>query len=203
MFIKICGITRLEDAQAAVDCGADALGFVFWPRSPRAVDVDRVRAIVTGLRGTAAFVGVFVNQPVDEVNDVVRRAGLTMVQLHGDETPAYAQTLFVPVIKSVTLETPGRFDDWPREVLWLVDAHDPERRGGTGKQVDWSGAAALAAERRVLLAGGLNPANVAEAVACVRPYGIDVSSGVESKPGVKDRALLGALFENIHASNHR
>jgi phosphoribosylanthranilate isomerase len=203
MFIKICGITRLEDAQAAVECGADALGFVFWPQSPRLVDTERVRTIVAALRGSVAFVGVFVNQPVEEVNDVAKRAGLTMVQLHGDERPSYAKTLSLPVIKSVTLETSIRFDEWPREVLWLIDAHDPEHRGGTGKLANWTKASALAAERRVLLAGGLTPANVAGAVAQVRPYGIDVSSGVESEPGIKDRALLEALFENIHASHNR
>jgi phosphoribosylanthranilate isomerase len=199
VFVKICGITRQEDADAAVSCGADALGFVFWRRSPRYVDPDRARTIGRGLRRSVATVGVFVNQPADEVNSIARRAGLTMVQLHGDETPAYAEAIELPFIKALTLGSDVAVDLWPPETLMLVDAHDPERRGGTGTRADWAAAASLATRCRLLLAGGLTPANVAHAIAEVAPYGVDVSSGVESAPGIKDRALLEALFESIHA----
>jgi phosphoribosylanthranilate isomerase len=203
MFVKICGITRLEDAEAAVEYGADALGFVFWPRSPRHVDADRARAIIEAVRGDVEVVGVFVNQAADEVNSIARRAGLTMVQLHGEETAGYAGGIELPVIKAITLQEPAPLEGWPDEVMWLVDGHDPARRGGTGKHADWSRAAALARKRRVLLAGGLTPVNVAGAIGEVRPFGVDVSSGVESAPGIKDRTLIAALFESIHVINHR
>ena len=197
--MKICGITRVEDAVAAIRCGADALGFVFWPRSPRFVSPDEARDIIASVPQTVAKVGVFVNQSADEVNAAADRAGVTMVQLHGDESPAYAAGISRPVIKSIS-GRPGALvpAGWAADVIWLVDAHDPERRGGTGRQADWSAAAALAASHKVLLAGGLTPANVGDAIASVRPFGIDVSSGVESAPGIKDRELLLALFGAIH-----
>jgi phosphoribosylanthranilate isomerase len=201
MFVKICGITRDEDARAAVEFGADALGFIFWPDSPRVISAEAARAIIESIPQPVQAVGVFVNQPVSFVNDCVRRAGLTRVQLHGEETPDYAAHVSCPVIKSTTV---GRklADGWPADVLWLIDVHDPQRRGGTGRTVDWAAAAEIAAERRVLLAGGLTPDTISEAIARVRPFGVDVSSGVESAPGKKDRAKLEALFEALHAINH-
>jgi phosphoribosylanthranilate isomerase len=194
MLIKICGITRLEDARAAIAEGADALGFVFWPKSPRCITPGAVRAIVGNLPASVMYVGVFVNQAVDEVNGVAELAGLTHVQLHGDETAEFARGLGRPVIRAVSLPADGFEDGWPAETTWLVDACDPERRGGTGMQADWNTAAEAASRRRVILAGGLRPENVADAIARVRPFGIDVSSGVELAPGVKDPARLAALF---------
>ena len=196
MFIKICGITRAEDAQAAVECGASAVGFVFWPESPRYVEPDRARAIIATLPSSVAAVGVFVNQPASHVKDIVSLAQLAVVQLHGDESPAFAAEMMRPVIKAVSVDG-GRpaVADWPESVMLLVDARDPVRRGGTGLRVDWPAAAALARGRRLLLAGGLTPENVAEAIAHVRPFGIDVSSGVERSPGVKDHGRLKALFD--------
>jgi phosphoribosylanthranilate isomerase len=201
MFVKICGITRAEDADAAIAAGADALGFVFWPDSPRFVDPYRVRAIVATLPPFVTPVGVFVNQPAAYVMAVVSLVRLGAVQLHGDESEPYAGSLRAPVIKAVTPANPG-VGAWPRRHLLLVDAHDAERRGGTGQIADWDRAAALAAERSILLAGGLTAANVADAIARVRPFGIDVSSGVERSPGVKDHQRLRALFEVVHGTRH-
>jgi phosphoribosylanthranilate isomerase len=197
MFVKVCGLTRIEDAAAAIDLGANALGFVFWPDSPRFVDPFRVRAIVAALPPFVSIVGVFVNQPAEYINGVAALARLTAVQLHGDEDPAFAASLTRPVIKAVTGAAAGFNGAWPARVTLLVDAHDPARRGGTGALADWAGAAAVARSRRVLLAGGLTPDNIGEAVARVRPFGVDVSSGVESSPGIKDRNRMNAFFEAL------
>jgi phosphoribosylanthranilate isomerase len=205
MLVKICGITRLEDAEAAVACGAGALGFVFWPRSPRFVDPFRARAIVAALPPLVAMVGVFVNQPAEYINGVAGMVGLTAVQLHGDERAAFAHAMRRPVIKAIGLGDEGAAriaDEWPERVTLLLDAHDRERRGGTGRTIDWTKAASLAARRRVLLSGGLTPENAADAVRRVRPFGIDVSSGVEASPGVKDHLKLSDLFGALHDINH-
>jgi phosphoribosylanthranilate isomerase len=139
-------------------------------------------------------VGVFVNQPVEYVNGVASLVRLGAVQLHGDEDAAFIAQVSRPVIKAVTNGAMGAAQTWPRDAVLLVDAHDPERRGGTGATADWRAAAALARRRCVLLAGGLTADNVAAAVAQVQPFGIDVSSGVESAPGVKDRDRMEAFF---------
>jgi phosphoribosylanthranilate isomerase len=198
MFVKICGITRLEDALAAADCGADAVGFVFWPTSPRYIDPGRARAIVERLPAAVTPVGVFVDQPADWIAEVVAVAGLGAIQLHGDESVSFAGGLPRPVIKAVSRVHEEEIGAWPSSVMLLVDAHDPVRRGGTGETSDWTAAARLARTRPILLAGGLTPANVGRAIAAVRPHGIDVSSGVESAPAVKDHERLRALFEAIH-----
>jgi phosphoribosylanthranilate isomerase len=194
VLIKICGITREEDAHAAVEAGAAAIGFVFWPPSPRYIDPERARAIAAALPPFVTRVGVFVDQPAGRVNDIAARVGLGAVQLHGDEPVAYLRDIQAPVIKAIASDVVDP-DAWPSRVVLLVDAHDPARRGGTGRLADWDRARALANRRKVLLAGGITPDNVAEAVSRVRPFGIDVSSGVESAPGVKDRAAMQALVE--------
>lgn len=198
MLVKICGITRLEDAEAAVDAGAGALGFVFWPGSPRFIDPYRARAIVSMLPPFVTAVGVFVNQSIEQVSGVAALVRLGAVQLHGDESPAYAAALGRPVIKAVSVESGADVDTWPGQMTMLLDVHDPVTRGGTGRSVDWDAAAEVAGRRRTILAGGLSSANVAEAIARVRPYGIDVSSGVEQSPGVKDHDRITALFEALH-----
>ena len=194
MFIKICGMTRQEDALAAVECGASAVGFVFWPGSPRFIDPERARAIVETLPSRVTTVGVFVNQSADEVNAIADRVRLGAVQLHGDEDPEFAAAMTRAVIKTVSVEN-AAINGWPEQVTLLVDAHDSVLRGGTGKVANWPAAATLAKRRRVLLAGGLTPENVGQAIAEVRPFGIDVSSGVELAPGIKDHQRLKALFE--------
>lgn len=198
MLVKICGITRAGDAEAAVASGAGALGFVFWPSSPRAIDPDRARAITARIPPFVTLVGVFVNQPAEFVNQVATAVGLGAVQLHGDETPEFAQALRRPIVKAVQVGADLReAERWPSHVMLLVDAHDPMRRGGTGQLADWGAAARLARARPVLLAGGLTPDNVADAVSRVRPFGIDVSSGVERSPGVKDPQRIKALFDRL------
>jgi phosphoribosylanthranilate isomerase len=195
VFLKICGITRLTDARHAVDEGATALGFVFWPRSPRYVTPDRAAEIVAELPSEVLAVGVFVNEPVEGIRRIAAEAHLSAVQLHGDEPPAYADALAWPVLRAVTLETaPEACDAWASETTLLLDAADPERRGGTGITVDWPRAASVARQRRVVLAGGLTPGTVSEAIATVRPYGVDVSSGVEESPGVKDFAKVAEFL---------
>jgi phosphoribosylanthranilate isomerase len=209
MLVKICGITRLDDADAAVDAGARALGFVFWPASPRFIDPHRARAIVAALPPFVTAVGVFVNQPIGYVNGVAALARLGAVQLHGEETPAYAAHIVRPAVKAIAVGGPtGRsaveacVDAWPARVTILLDVHDPDRRGGTGRTIDWTRAAGVASRRPVLLAGGLTPDNVAAAIAHVRPFGIDISSGVERSPGIKDHGRLRALFEALHDTDH-
>ena len=204
MFVKICGITRLEDAQAAVDAGANAVGFVFWPKSPRRVDVERAREIASARPEDVTTVGVFVDQPLHEVNDVARRVGLHAVQLHGSEDSEYVRAMTRPVIKAVAVvgsQTPD-VNAWPSNVTVLLDVHDPVKKGGTGQTIDWTVAASVASRRNVLLAGGLTPQNVGDAIARVRPYGIDVSSGVEVEPGIKDHGRIKALFEAVHGDHY-
>lgn len=187
MFLKICGITNLDDAMHAVEHGATALGFVLWPRSPRVVQRDTVARIVAQLPATVTTVGVFVNESSDEIVRTMERTNLTAIQLHGDEPVEYAAALAWPILRSVTLETaPLIAEAWSDDTTLLLDAADPDRRGGTGQQVDWEAAADLARRRRVVLAGGLTPANVTDAIGRVRPYGVDVSSGVEDAPGMKN-----------------
>jgi phosphoribosylanthranilate isomerase len=192
MIVKVCGLTRVDDALVACELGAAAVGFIFWPHSPRFIDPYRARAIVRALPPFVTPVGVFVNQPADYVNGVAGLVRLGAVQLHGDEDLEYIARIARPVIKAVSNGTADTA--WPREALLLVDAHDPERRGGTGVTSDWDAAARLASRRRVLLAGGLNTDNVATAVARVQPFGVDVSSGVEAAPGIKDHGRMQAFF---------
>ena len=200
LFVKICGITRLQDAELAADLGASAIGFVFWPTSPRHISAESARAIAATMPANLLKVGVFVDQPVDEVAGVMDKVGLDVAQLHGHESPEYCQTLGRTVIKAVGMTDNGSVNiaDFAPEIVLLVDAHDPARFGGTGKTVNWDSAREIAATRRTILAGGLNAANVKLAVRTVRPYGIDVSSGVESAPGVKDPNRLRTFFEALH-----
>jgi len=200
-FLKICGITRSADAAHAVDSGATALGFVFWRRSPRWIDPDRAAEIVREVSPGVTTVGVFVDESPDVIRRVVAEVGLGAVQLHGDEAPSDARALGVPVLRAIGLDAfVGARAVWPADTMWLLDAIDPARRGGTGRQVDWGRAADVAAQARVILAGGLTPQNVADAIARVRPYGVDVSSGVEESPGVKDFVKVSRFLANARAA---
>ncbi len=197
MFVKICGITRLADAIHAAAHGATALGFVFWDRSPRRVTPERAAEIIAGLPADVTPVGVFVNEPIDGIRAIVERTGIRAVQLHGDEPPGYADAVGCPVFRAVgVVDADEACAGWPAETTFLVDTPDPVRRGGPGVRVDGNRAAALARERKVVLAGGLTPANVAEAIAAVRPFGVDVSSGVEASPGVKDADKVARFLAN-------
>ena len=147
---------------------------------------------------------MFVNQPLEYVNGVASLVRLGAVQLHGDETPEFAATVSGPVMKAIAVRaSQDGCASWPSRVRLLLDVHDPVARGGTGRTIDWAAAAGdLAAQREILLAGGLTPDNVADAIARVRPFGIDVSSGVERAPGIKDHRRLRALFEAVHDAGH-
>jgi phosphoribosylanthranilate isomerase len=198
--VKICGLTRIEDAELAVSLGAAAVGLVLWPRSPRHVGVDAARAIVAALPPFVLRVGVFVNQAPEEVARVAGAVGLDAVQLHGHEAVAKYEALPYRLIKAVPIDAESAPEDALRvapDVTVLLDAHDPGRFGGTGRTIDWTLAAAVARRRRVILSGGLRPENVGQAVDMVRPYAVDVSSGVEARPGVKDPARLRAFFDAL------
>lgn len=196
--VKICGIRRVEDAVLASSLGADAIGFIFWPRSPRFIDPFRARAIVRALPPFVTTVGVFVDQPVAFVMGVAQLLGLGAIQLHGSEDAAAYTGGALRIIKSVAVVEGGDclpvVRDVPLNATVLLDAHDPIKRGGMGRTIDWTQAEASARLRPIILSGGLTADNVRGAVAAVRPYAVDVSSGVESSPGIKDPDKLRALF---------
>jgi len=202
--VKVCGICRREDAQLAVELGAAAIGFVFWPQSPRCIAPDIARAIARTLPDDVMTVGVFVDQPPSEVMDIVGTVGLDAIQLHGSENAAEYAGVGSKMIKAIPVAQgfdAAVVDALPDDVTPLLDAHDPVRRGGTGKKIDWSIAAAVAGRRETILSGGLNPRNVAEALACVRPAMLDVSSGVEEMPRRKDPAKLREFFSAIRRAS--
>lgn len=207
MFVKICGLTSLEDARVAMEVGADLLGFTFYPPSPRYIEPERCAEIVRGLRENALrstlsaprLVGLFVNVPAEQVAAVLERCGLDLAQLHGDEDPDVLKALGGRAFKAFR----GNGHDHDAfaaagtgDPAFLVDAAVAGKFGGTGKTGDWDGAAELARRYSLLLAGGLTADNVAEAVARVRPWGVDVASGVEASPGKKDHAKVRAFVEN-------
>ncbi|MHB8159677.1 MAG: phosphoribosylanthranilate isomerase [Thermoleophilia bacterium] len=226
--VKICGLTRTEDAALALELGAWALGVIFAPESPRRLDLQRAAevlapaadaepdaAVSVGARsagrdarttGAVERVGVFVNAESSEIVEAVAACGLTAVQLHGEESPVRCLEIRkragVPVIKVLRVAGPAALErvvQFDTEYI-LLDTYDPERRGGTGEVFDWSLAAALpevVRSGRVILSGGLNPDNILEAARAVSPFALDVSSGVESAPGVKDSEKLRRLFETI------
>jgi phosphoribosylanthranilate isomerase len=195
--VKICGVTRLEDALLAVRLGADALGFNFWPRSKRYLSPSAAREIVRRLPPLVTSVGVFVDPSRDEVLRAVEASGVQVAQLHGDEPPALCAALPLPVLKALrvrdaaSLEAVGAYDG---VAGILLDTATPGY-GGSGATFDWALAAPAAAARPLVLAGGLDPGNVAEAVRLVRPFAVDVASGVESAPGIKDQELMRRFIE--------
>lgn len=217
--IKICGLTRENDALVAAQMGADFLGFVFVPSSPRCVDADRAKRIVHYVRGwmkqehdrrqldarcapfeprEIRFVGVFANQDRAEITAVARHAGLDVVQLHGDESPEEVASVRMPVIKAFRVgEELTEPVGYGAAHWYLFDAASSSRFGGTGTRFDWSLVRDLSEEKPFFLAGGLNPENVAEAVRVVHPFGVDVSSGVESAPGIKDHEKIRRFIEEV------
>lgn len=192
--IKICGITRPEDAEAAARFGATHIGFVLWAKSPRATTLDVVRQIVTLLPDAVTPVGVFVDPTMQQINEAAE-AGIQIAQIHAGSAAAVSGVT-IPMIRAVHLAA-GRATGIEPDIadeLILLDAHDPVKHGGTGTTVDWKRAQVVARTRRVILAGGLTPFNVRSAIEEVRPYGVDVASGVESSPGIKDHGLLRAFI---------
>ena len=201
--IKICGLTNVEDARAATELGVDWVGFIFARQSPRFVEAAEVYRIVSRLPAGVAKVGVFVDTPAPEIGIIMQQCGLDIAQLHGDEDEAVASALGPErVWKAFAVRTRAELQGalaYPAEAV-LVDTVLPGQRGGTGRVGNWELAAELARERRVLLAGGLRPGNVAEAIRTVRPYGVDVGSGVEARPGKKDMERLRAFVAAARAA---
>ncbi len=198
--IKICGITNPIDALQAVDAGADALGFVFYKHSPRNVSPRVVKSIVADLPPFVLPVGVFVNETSGNVQRIMRECGLALAQIHGDESAAYCESLGRPVIRGIslrdrtTLVAMAEYKGRARVRGFVLDAVSDAAYGGTGNVADWTLAAEAARSFLCLLAGGLTPGNVREAVQRVRPYGVDVSSGVEAEPGKKDPVKVSAFI---------
>ncbi len=201
MRVKICGVTTYRDAMLALDAGADALGFNFFSRSPRFIGPSEARSIIRRLPPLTVSVGVFVNvvKPA-KVVAVARDAGVQVLQLHGDESPEYCRRLYAwPLIKALRLDTGPIKENLRRFPVqaFLLDAKDDVRFGGTGRTFDWALAESVRKFRPVILSGGLRPENVADAIRLVRPYGIDVCSGVETSPGKKDPAKLIAFMDEV------
>jgi phosphoribosylanthranilate isomerase len=206
MRVKFCGITTIEDAHEAVRLGAWAIGLNHWSDSPRRCDPATAVEIGAELRRRVEIAGVFVNASLDEIAGAVEDEGLTMVQLHGDEGPSFcaevARRTGAKVIKALRVRSSADIQaaEKFRTDFHVLDAHRPGTPGGTGASFDWELARSHAPPIPVILAGGLIPANVAEAIEVVRPFAVDVASGVESEPGVKDHALMAAFAERAHAS---
>jgi phosphoribosylanthranilate isomerase len=196
--VKICGFTNLADAQAAVEAGADVLGFVFHEPSPRFASIEVAAGIIRELPPFIIKAGVFVNAPEEFVFRAIRECGLNLLQFHGDEPPDYCQQFGLMSLKAFRIRDAASLQalrHYPTDA-WLLDAYNPDRLGGTGETFSWE----LAREaqtwgRPIFLAGGLTPENVAKAIRCARPYGVDVSSGVEAAPGRKDHAKVKAFIQ--------
>ena len=195
--VKICGVTNAADALAAVDAGADALGFMFYAPSPRCVTHERASEIIRELPPFVAKVGVFVNPAENEVRQAITECALDTLQFHGEETPEFCRRFGLKVIKAFRIrdaESLRATAAYPAEA-WLLDSYVAGQLGGTGARFNWDLATEAARRHRaVILAGGLTPENAAEAVRKVRPYGLDVSSGVESSPGKKDATKIRAFI---------
>jgi phosphoribosylanthranilate isomerase len=201
--IKICGMTNPQDAEAAIEAGADALGFVFYAKSPRSIEPAVAKRIIAHLPPFVIPVGVFVNQDRDTIRNVFDECGLAFAQLHGDETPTFCESLGRPVLRALRLrdrssllalaEYKGRMGVRG----FVVDAFSTQAYGGTGETVDWSLAHEVARVAPVILAGGLTSGNVQEAIRHVQPYGVDVSSGVELSPGQKDHEKIRSFTQAV------
>jgi len=194
--IKVCGVTSLAAAQACVDTGIDWIGLNFWPGTPRRCDLNVAEQIVSRCGSDARVVGVFVDASHDEIQMVRERTGIDWVQLHGHETPEELEALLPHAYKAVRVGDPRAVDrarQYKGDFI-LLDTYVRGKVGGTGTAFDWSLADAIASERRLILAGGLTPENIADAIRAVRPFGVDVASGVESAPGIKSRALIEAFM---------
>ena len=199
--VKVCGITNLEDAILAARLGANALGFIFYPRSPRVVTPDTVRKIVKNLPVFLSRVGVFVNSPVEKIKEVIKYCHLDIVQLHGQEPPEFPKLLGIRTIKAWQLKDEPDLDLLASYHVsaFLLDSYDPNLPGGTGKTFNWEWALEVKRlGKPIILSGGLSPDNVSEAVLKVRPYAVDVCSGVEKMPGKKDEQKLKEFFQTLN-----
>jgi phosphoribosylanthranilate isomerase len=205
--IKICGVTRPGDAELAVELGAWALGFVFWPQSARVCSIEVAEEIGAEQRRRVELAGVFVNATLDHVADTAERASLSLLQLHGDEGPAYcreaARRTGCKVMKAVRVKDPSQVTALEafRVDYHLLDAYVPGTPGGTGERFNWDLARRHRGPAPVVLSGGLTPDNVGEAIAAARPFAVDTASGTETAPGRKDPARLEAFFRAVRAAD--
>ncbi len=198
--IKICGITREEDAQLCAELGADYLGFIFVPSSKRYIDPERAAEIASAVKGPK-YVGVFRDEALETIHRITHRVGLDVIQFHGTETDEDIHTLGLPSMKAVRVgETLPDTNAYPSADWLLFDTFDERREGGTGRAFDWSLLSLYSRSKPFFLAGGLAPDNIAAAISLVRPDGVDISSGVESEPGVKDAEKLRILFDRVRRS---
>jgi phosphoribosylanthranilate isomerase len=200
MKVKVCGITSYEDAVMVLDCGVDALGFNFFPRSPRYINPAEARRIIRRLPPLFISVGLFVNASKEEAEEIASAAGMQILQLHGNESPEYCRQLSKwPLIKAVRIgnsPVEENLNEYPVQAF-LLDSRDDTLFGGTGKSFDWNLALEIGQIRPTIVAGGLRPDNVGEAIRVVRPYGVDVCSGVESAPGKKDARKLIEFMNEV------
>lgn len=200
--VKICGITRLEDAIAAAELGVDAVGLVFYPKSSRLVSPAGAAAIVAALPPFVTSVGLFLDADASEVRDVLAQVALDLLQFHGDEEPAFCASFGRPFIKAVPMrvgaDVAAYAQDFKAAKALLLDSHGGGVIGGTGERFDWSKIPSRSRiGKPIILAGGLNPANIGEAVQQIQPYGVDISSGVESAKGIKDHTLMREFMRNL------
>lgn len=198
MWVKICGMTRLKDARLAQDLGADAIGYIF-AKSPRKITPLLASAISNNIKITK--VGVFVNKPLEEIQAIRKECSLDIIQLHGEESPAFCDALGGKIIKAFRIKDEkslARMKDYPMVWKFLLDAFVPGQRGGTGKRINTFLLEKIENPSQIILAGGLNPENVGQTLKNFSPFGIDVSSGVEKSPGIKDAEKLKNLFYQLN-----
>jgi len=199
--VKICGMTNLKDVKVAVDGGVDAVGFIFYKKSPRSVTMQAVREIVLELPPFVDSVGVFVNETAEQINKIADHCKLDRVQLHGDESPAFCKKIrrrVIKVIRVKDIQSLKKLSDYPVS-SFLLDTFSEDQYGGTGKVFDWNLAYPAKKYGPIILAGGLTPINVHQAIQRIQPYGVDVCSGVESQPGIKDHKKMKAFLKNVKA----
>jgi len=199
-FIKFCGMTRPEDVAIAVELGVDAIGFVLWPKSPRYVSLEIAAKLVAMIPDGIRPVGVFVTPSPDDVSRAVEQAGIRVAQLHGVNDVSFGGQRCEFWI-ATSLPANGAGSSAASGHMLILDAHDPVKQGGTGQTIDWQRASAVAATRPTILAGGLTPANVADAIRTVRPFGVDVASGIETAAGVKSEQAMRAFVAAVRGAH--
>ncbi len=203
--VKICGMTNLKDVKVAVDSGVDAVGFIFYKKSPRSVTMQVVKEIVLELPPFVDSVGVFVDETAEQINKIADRCNLDRVQLHGDESPAFCKKIHRRVIKAIRvkdIQSLKKLSDYPVS-SFLLDTFSEDQYGGTGRVFDWNLAYPAKKYGPIILAGGLTPNNVRQAIQRIQPYGVDVCSGVESQPGIKDHKKMQIFLKNVKAERKK